>query len=112
VAPHQYFKRGGDDLLYNLTIGFPQAALGTEVQVPTLEGNTTVKIRPGTQPGEIFKLRGKGMPRFRAYGNGDLLVRVRVTVPERLTQQQKALLEALAKESDQPVQPKGRRLKL
>jgi molecular chaperone DnaJ len=112
VAPHQYFKRGGDDLLYNLTIGFPQAALGAEVQVPTLEGNTTVKIRPGTQPGEIIKLRGKGMPRFRAYGNGDLLVRVNIAVPERLTQQQRTLLEALAKESDQPVQPKTRRLRL
>lgn len=112
LLPHKYFRRDEDDLLYNLTIGFPQAALGMEVQVPTLDGNTTAKIRAGTQPGEIIRLRGKGMPRFRGYGNGDLLVHVDISVPEKLTQQQRTLLEALAKEFDQNVQPKGRRLRL
>jgi DnaJ-class molecular chaperone len=111
VEPHRYFKRGGDDILYNLTIGFPQAALGTEVSVPTLEGNTSVKIRPGTQQGEIIKLRGRGMPRFGGYGRGDLLVLVNISVPEKLTQQQRVLLEELAKEFDQKVRAKNRRLK-
>jgi len=110
LVPHQYFKRDGDDLWYNLTIGYPQAALGTEVSVPTLDGDLNVKIRPGTQPGEIVKLKGKGMPRFRGYGKGDLLVRVGISVPEKLNQQQRTLLEQLAKEFDQNVQSKNRRL--
>jgi molecular chaperone DnaJ len=97
--------------MYNLTIGFPQAALGAEVSVPTLDGNTIVKIREGTQPGEIIKLKGKGMPRFRGYGRGDLLVLVNVSVPEKLTHQQRTLLEELAKEFDQKVRPKNRILR-
>jgi molecular chaperone DnaJ len=112
IAPHRYFRRDEDDLIYNLTIGFPQAALGTEVSIPTLEGNTTLTIRPGTRPGEIIKLRGKGMPRFRGYGRGDMLIRVDIAVPEKLTQEQRVLLEQLAKEFEQDVKPKGRRLRL
>jgi molecular chaperone DnaJ len=112
IAPHRYFRRDEDDLIYNLTIGFPQAALGTEISIPTLEGNTTLAIRPGTRPGEIIKLRGKGMPRFRGYGRGDMLIRVDIAVPEKLTQEQRVLLEQLAKEFEQDVKPKGRRLRL
>jgi molecular chaperone DnaJ len=92
-------------------IGFPQAALGAETSIPTLDGNTNIKIRPGTQPGEIFKLKGKGMPRLRGYGRGDLLVRVDIVVPEKLSQQQKVLLEQLSKEFDQNVQSRSRRLR-
>jgi len=103
VKPHRYFKRRGDDLLHRLEIGFPQAALGTEVSVPTLDGQTNLRIRSGTQPGEIIKLKGKGMPRLRGYGKGDLLVRVDIAVPEKLTRQQKALLEQLAIEFDQKI---------
>jgi len=109
LAPHPYFKRRGDDLLYSLTVSFPQAALGSEVSVPTLDGNANVKVRSGTQPGEIIKLKGKGMPRFKAYGRGDLLVRVDVSIPEKLTQKQKTLLEQLASELDGTVQQKERR---
>jgi molecular chaperone DnaJ len=112
VAPHQFFKRDEDNLLYSLTIGFPQAALGTDVSIPTLEGNTSLAIHPGTQPGEIIRLRGKGMPRFRGNGRGDMVVRVEIEVPEKLTQQQRTLLEQLAKEFDQSVKPKGHRLRL
>jgi molecular chaperone DnaJ len=112
IAPHRYFRRDDDDLIYNLTIGFPQAALGTEVSIPTLEGNTTLTIRPGTRPGGIIKLRGRGMPRFRGYGRGDMLVRVDIAVPEKLTREQRVLLEQLAKEFEQDVKPKGRRLRL
>jgi molecular chaperone DnaJ len=112
IAPHQYFRRDEDDLLYSLKVGFPQAALGADVSIPTLEGNTTVKLDPGTQPGQIIRLKGKGMPRFRSYGRGDLLVRITIGVPEKLTQRQRSLLEDLAKEFDQEVKPKGHRLRL
>ena len=111
ILPNELFIREGDDLLYVLMIGYPQAALGAEVSVPTLEGPVTVKIHPGTQPGEVIRLKGKGMPRFRGYGKGDLLVRVGISVPEKLTSQQRALLEQLAKELNQDVQPKSRRFR-
>lgn len=114
IASHQYFKRYEDDLLYNLTVGFAQAALGTEVTVPTLEGNTTIRIQPGTQPGQIIRLRGKGMPRFRRYGRGDMQVKVDISVPKKLTTQQRTLLEQLAKEFNENIAPapKWRRLRL
>lgn len=85
-------------MLYNLEIGFPQAALGTKVTVPTFNGSTTVKIDHGTQPGEIIKLRGRGMPCLRGYGKGDLLIRVNISVPKRLTKKQKNILKDLARE--------------
>jgi molecular chaperone DnaJ len=108
IAPHPYFKRDEDDLLYDLKIGFPQAALGAKVSVPTFDGNIDVDVHEGTQPGEVIRLKGKGMPRFRAYGRGDLLLRVGIKVPEKLTSNQKALLEELAKEFDQPVRKSHR----
>jgi molecular chaperone DnaJ len=112
IVPNELFMREGDDLWHVLMIGYPQAALGAEVTVPTLEGPTIVKIHPGTQPGEVIRLRGKGMPRFRSYGKGDLLVRVAISVPEKLTPQQRELLEQLAKELNQDVQPKSRKFRL
>jgi molecular chaperone DnaJ len=112
IAPHPYFKRDEDDLLYELKIGFPQAALGTRVTIPGLDGKVDVDIPSGTQPGEIIRLKGRGMPKFRRYGRGDLLLRVGVEVPEKLTGQQRALLEELAKEFDQNVRPKSHRLRL
>ena len=111
IVPNELFMREGDDLLYVLMISYPQAALGAEVSVPTLEGPITVKIHSGTQPGEVIRLKGKGMPRFRSYGKGDLLVRIRISVPEKLTQQQRMLLEQLAKEFDQDVQPKSHKFR-
>lgn len=111
VAHHPYFRRDEDDLLYDLKIGFPQAALGARVSVPTFEGNVDVDVAAGTQPGEVIRLKGKGMPKFRGYGRGDLLLRVDIAVPEKLTDQQKALLEQLAKEFDQTVRPKSHRLR-
>lgn len=112
MLPNRNFERDGDDLIHRLVIGFPQAALGAEVEVPTLEGNASIRVPSGTQSGDTVRLRGKGMPRLRGYGRGDLLVRVYLTVPEKLTQRQRELLEELAKEFGQPVQPKGRRLRL
>lgn len=109
LLPNESFIRDGDNLMYVLMISYPQAALGGDVIIPTLEGSTTLRLRPGTQPGEVIKIRGKGMPRFRGYGKGDLLVRIGVSVPEKLTSQQRILLEQLAKEFGQDIQPKTRK---
>lgn len=98
ILPNDLFVRDGDDLHYILLVSYPQAVLGIDAQVPTLEGPTTVRIHPGTQVGEIMRLRGKGMPRFRGYGRGDLLVRVGISVPEKVTASQRMLLEQLAME--------------
>ncbi len=103
VKPHPQFIREGDDLWYVAMITYPQAALGAEISVPTLEGPTTIKIHPGTQVGEVITLKGRGMPRFRAYGKGDIIVRIGISVPEKLTFQQRTLLEQLAKEFDTEV---------
>jgi molecular chaperone DnaJ len=103
MMPHQYFKRDGDDLLYNLYISIPQAALGAEVTIPAIEGKAGLRIHPGTQPGQILRVRGRGMPKMGGYGRGDLRVRVNVVVPNKLTQRQRALLEELAKELDTNV---------
>jgi molecular chaperone DnaJ len=95
--------------MYVLMINYPQAALGGEVLVPTLEGETPLRLRPGTQPGETIRIKGKGMQRFRGYGKGDLLVRIGLSVPEKLTSQQRMLLEQLAREFGQDAQPKSRK---
>ena len=101
MMPHQYFKRDGDDLVYNLYISIPQATLGAEVTIPAIEGKAGLKIHPGTQPGQILRVRDRGMPRMGRYGRGDLRVRVNVVVPKKITQRQKTLLEEFAKELDQ-----------
>ncbi len=111
ILQHDLFMRDGDDLYYVLMISFPQAVLGAEVQVPTLDGPVVMKIQPGTQPGEVIRIKGKGMQRFRGYGKGDLMVRVGIAVPERVTSQQRALLEQLAREFGEGVQSKGRKFK-
>lgn len=111
VSKHPRFERVGDNLLYNLEIGYPQAALGTRVTIPTLSGNAEVKISRGTRSGDIVKLEGKGMPKLNGHGRGDLLVRVDVSVPKKLTKRQKVLIEELAKEFQQEVDM-GSRFKL
>ncbi len=112
VKQHPQFIREGDDLWHITMINYPQAALGAEISVPTLDGPATVKIRPGMQVGEVVTLRGKGMPHFRSYGRGDLLVRIGISVPEKLTSGQRALLEQLAKELGSDVQSKNRKFRL
>src|SRR5208337_333191 len=104
VKPDPQFLREGDDLWHVAMISYPQAALGAEISVPTLEGPATVKIQPGTQVGETITLKSRGMPRFRAYGRGDILVRIGMSVPEKLTSQQRTLLEQLAQEFNSEVQ--------
>ena len=106
IAQHPLFVRRGDDIYYELSIGFPQAALGAEIQVPTLEGNVSVTVPPGTQPGQLLRLKGKGMPKLGGYGSGNFMVRVNIAIPEKLTSKQKQLVEELAKELGQNVKAK------
>ncbi|HOP96943.1 MAG TPA: molecular chaperone DnaJ [Verrucomicrobiota bacterium] len=96
VKPHEIFQRDGDDLLCEVPVGFVQAALGAEIEVPTLDGKTTIRIPPGTQPGTMFRLKGKGIRNVQGYGYGDLHVRINVEVPTRLNSAQKAKLQEFA----------------
>ena len=96
VAPHQLFVRDGDDLLCEVPISIVQAALGTELKVPTMDGRAKLKIPAGTQTGKMFRLRGRGMPNLRGYGQGDQLVRVMIETPTKLTARQKELLQEFA----------------
>ena len=105
VQPHQYFRRDGDNILYTLPINFAQASLGDEVEVPTLEGTTTVKIAPGTQTGKSYRLRGKGVPNVHTGHRGDQILTVFVVTPDSLTDQQKQLLKELAKTLEVPSNP-------
>jgi molecular chaperone DnaJ len=93
VEDHPLFKREGQDIICEIPIGFVQAALGTEIDAPTLTGNTKLKVPAGTQPGQTFRLRGKGFPHLRGGGSGDQVCRIDVEVPTRLTAKQKELLQ-------------------
>lgn len=95
VKAHKFFERDGDDLHCVLPISFPQAALGTELEIQTLDGEETIKIPEGTQSGRQFKLRGKGVPHLNERGKGDLIVEIRVQTPAKLNKQQKELLRQL-----------------
>ena len=97
VKPHKLFVRQGDDLIMEYPVSFPDAALGTEVEIPTIDGKMRLRIPEGTQPGTEIRLKGQGMPRLGSRHRGDLLVRVNVTVPTRLTARERALLTELRK---------------
>ena len=105
VNRHEIFEREGDDLICEVQISFSQAALGAEVQVPTLDGPAQIKIPSGTQPGSLFRLKGKGVKNVQGYGHGDLMVRVNVEIPSRLNAAQKAKLEEFAQLCDENVHP-------
>lgn len=96
VAPHQYFLREGDDIIYTTSIGFSQAALGGKIKVPTMEGEVSLTIPPGTKNGTKLRLRGKGFKKLNRPTRGHQLVKVNITVPTRLTNEQKDLLQQLA----------------
>ena len=98
VEPHAFFDREEHDILYTLDLTFPQAALGAEIDVPTLEGPHKLKIPGGTQTGNVFRVKGRGVPHLgRPDRRGDELVTVRVATPDKLTKKQKQLLEELQK---------------
>ena len=92
VKPDPRFEREGTSVLYELPISFPQAALGAQVEVPTLDGNVKYTIPEGTQTGSVFRLRGKGIPYLRGGGRGDEYITVTVNTPKNLTDKQKDLL--------------------
>ncbi len=96
---HPDLIREGNDLIYNLFVSIPDAVLGTHVEVPTVENNVKIKIEPGTQPGKILRLRGKGLPEVNGYGRGDLLVNVNVWIPRNMTRDEMKLFEKF-RESD------------
>lgn len=96
VRPHKFFEREGNDLHCVIPVSFPQAALGTEIAIATLDGDTKLKIPEGTQSGQVFRIRGKGVPHLNAYGRGDLLAQVVIRTPSKLTKSQKDLLRELS----------------
>jgi molecular chaperone DnaJ len=100
VKAHEIFQRDGDDLLCEVPISFVQAALGSEVEVPTLEGRANVKIPAGTQPGTIFRIKSRGVKNLQGYGQGDLHVRVQVEIPTHLTGVQRTKLQEFAAACD------------
>jgi molecular chaperone DnaJ len=96
VRPHAFFERDGNDLHCVMPISFPQAALGTELDIPTLDGNAKLKIPEGTQSGKEFRMRSKGVPFLNEHGRGDLVVQVMVQTPKKMTKQQRDLVRQLS----------------
>jgi len=95
VKEHPLFHREGDDILLELDVSFAQAALGDEIQVPTLDGEKPLKIPAGTQSGHLFVLKKQGVPHVRGGGRGDMIVRANVVTPTRLSDEQKRILKEL-----------------
>lgn len=108
VAPHAFFKRVGDDIVCTVPVTFPQATLGAEVEVPTLEGKGKLRIPVGTQSGATLRIRGKGVPRRVVGGRGDQLVEVAVEIPTQLSDRARQLIEDLGKEMGTEHQPQRR----
>jgi molecular chaperone DnaJ len=108
VQPHPELTRDGTELYHELQVSIAQAALGTRVTIPTIEGDEEIEVKPGTQPGAEIRLRGRGVPHLRRPGNrGDLHVMVQVQVPNKLNKRQRELLEAYAAESGEVVSSNG-----
>ena len=97
VKPHNFFKRNDEHIICQVPISFVQAALGAEIDVPTLTGTKKLNIPKGTQPGEVFRFKGKGIPSLRGHGKGDQIIQVLVKTPTGLTKKQEALLKEFAK---------------
>ncbi len=105
IRPHPLFTREGADVRVTVPLSFPQAVLGAQVDVPTLEGKVKMRIPAGTQSGKIFRLRGKGIPVLGGYGKGDQMVKVVVEVPEQISKRQRQLIAELAAEMGEEVHP-------
>jgi molecular chaperone DnaJ len=106
VKPHPFFEREGDDIFCEVPLTFTQAALGDEIEIPTLTEKVKLKIPPGTQTGTYFRLRGKGVPRLRGMGQGDQHVKVVVVTPSNLSEEQKELLREFARLSGEHTHEK------
>ena len=108
VKAHEIFHRDGDDLMCEVPINFAIAALGGEIEVPTLDGKAQIKIPAGTQTGSVFRLRNKGIRNVHGHGHGDLHVQVTVEVPARLNAEQRAKLKEFADSCDESVNPRSK----
>ncbi|MGE0784975.1 MAG: molecular chaperone DnaJ [Sandaracinaceae bacterium] len=108
VTPHPLFTREGADVHVTVPISFPQAVLGAQIEVPTLDGKVAMRVPGGTQSGKIFRLRGKGITVLGGYGKGDQLVKVMVEVPEKVSKKQHKLIAELAAEMGEEVHPQQR----
>jgi molecular chaperone DnaJ len=106
-TPHAHFHREGLDVVHDLFLSVPDALLGTEADVPTLEGTATLKIEPGTPGGKVLRLRGRGLPELGGRGHGDELVRVNVWMPPRLTPEEQTLVERLRAAPSFQERPQG-----
>lgn len=102
---HPTLIRDGNDLIFNLYISIPDAILGTNVEVPTVDNNVKIKIDPGTQPGKILRLRGKGLPEVNGYGRGDLLVHVNVWIPKNVSREDARVIEKFRESGEFTPQP-------
>ena len=109
VQPHEFFERRGSDIFCQIPISFPHAALGGEAEVPTLEGSQAMSIPPGTQTGEVFHLRGEGIPNLRGRGRGDQIVQVFIKTPTDLTPRQEKLLREFAEAGNESSSSSGNR---
>jgi molecular chaperone DnaJ len=108
IQDHPVFQRDEDDLLCEVPVAFTQAALGAEIDVPTLTGKAQIRLPAGTQTGASFRLKGRGVRSLQGSGVGDLLVKIVVEVPTRLNAAQRAKLEEFAHLCDDNVNPQGR----
>lgn len=105
--PHEHLVRDGSNLLYDHHISFPDASLGTQTDIPTLEGKARIKIEPGTQAGKVLRLKGKGLPSLNGYGRGDLLVNINIWTPRKLTAEEQEMILKL-KQSENFVPNPGK----
>jgi len=95
--PHEFFVRKDSNIYYDLFISFPDAVLGTDVEIPTLDGNIKLKIDPGVSSGKLISVREKGLPNLNSYGRGDHVIIVNVYIPSKVSSEEKELLKELAK---------------
>jgi molecular chaperone DnaJ len=110
VVPHAIFLRDGNDIICEVPISFPKAAIGATIRVPTLKGDAELKVPAGTQSGSMLRLRGLGVPDIRGYRQGgDQIVKIMVEVPTRLTRRQRDLIKEFEEESDEKAYPLYRR---
>ncbi|MCP4138921.1 MAG: molecular chaperone DnaJ [Chloroflexi bacterium] len=108
VKSHKFFQRQDDDILLNLPINIAQAVLGADIEVPTVDGSEKLKIPAGTQPGKVFTLRARGVPRLQRSGRGDQKIVINVDMPKKLSSEQRELFEKLAETLDTEVRPQER----
>ncbi|MFH0748924.1 MAG: molecular chaperone DnaJ [Candidatus Bathyarchaeota archaeon] len=108
IKSHKLFRRRNNDILYETPVSFAQAALGAEIDVPTLGGRAKLKISAGTQTNTVFRLKGKGLPNLNGFGHGDELIRVVIRTPTKLTSKQKELITELAKEMGEDINKPSR----